>query len=566
MIQLCVLHRKCTDKSFKNDYLAEEIVNLMKKRILFILLSICIPFVLFAYGDPSTSIAELDDYIAKKGSFVEQKENTIKSLKDSLAVVENDPEKFSFYSSLFEEYKSYIHDSAFVYAEKHLELAMALNQRDEMDRSKIQIGFCYLSSGLFKEANDILNTIHDIDRASKDIKKEYYVLISRLYYDMADYSRGAAFSQEYINQGIQFCDSAISYLPVEDPQMWSIIGLKRMQERLFPKAIDAFQVLLHSSNVNSHTYAIATSSIGHIYASMGDTLRAKYYLSQAAIGDIKSATKEAVALQNLAKILYAEGDIEKANRYIRIAMEDANFYNARHRKIEISSILPIIEKERLGVVEKQRNNLIVFASIISFMFLLFLISTIIIYKQMKKLRLARTTIIIQNKELKNSNRLLTEANQIKDEYIVQSLYSKSEYIDRLDSLHKLVNRKLVARQYDDMQEHLKAYDVKKERENMFESFDHTFLKLFPTYREEYNKLFDEKDQIPVHEYSLTVEQRIFALIRLGISESERIANFLDYSVNTINTYKTKIKNKSIVENDAFEDEIMKVKTVGKTSF
>lgn len=536
----------------------------MKKHIIYIIL-IFIPIEAYTFGDADKSISELDSFIDKKEEYTILKEERIADLKESLSSTTDPQKKFELYTSLYNEYKSYRHDSAFAYAEKHLELASSLNDKNEIIRATIQKGFCYLSSGLFKEAYDLLESIDNIDSLTNDIKTEYYVLISRLYYDMADYSYGEPFSQSYIQKGIQYCDSAITYLSIEEPQMWATVGLKRMQQKLYPDAIDAFQVLLHSSKIDPHTYAIATSSIGHIYTVMNDIPRAKYYLSQAAIGDIKSATREAVALQNLAKILYAEGDIQRANRYIRIAMEDANFYNARHRKIEISGILPIIERERSEMVETQRNNLMIFASIVSLLFILLLIATIIIYKQIQRLRAARHTIMSQNKILKKNNILLTEANEIKDEYIVHSLYNKSLYIDRLDKFHKLVNRKLVAKQYDDIQDHIKAYDVKKERENMFDSFDQTFLNLFPSFLEEYNKLFEEKDKISINDKkSLTVEQRIFALIRLGINDSDRIANFLNYSVNTINTYKTKVKNKSIVENDLFESEIMNIKIVGNT--
>jgi len=287
-----------------------------------------------------------------------------------------------------------------------------------------------------------------------------------------------------------------------------------------------------------------------------------YYLSQAAIGDIKSATKETVAMRNLATLLYNSGNVHASNKYIRIAMEDANFYNARHRKMGISSILPIIEKERFDMVEKQRNILMGSVLIVSLLFILLLSATVIIYKQFKKLRNARHTIQEQNNNLISANSKLTEANKIKDEYVIQSLYGNSEYIDRIEQLYKTINRKIMARQYDDILSLVKESDLRKERENMHLSFDQTFLKLFPNFITEYNKLFSHDDRIEIDaSKGLTPEIRIFALIRLGIQESDRIAKFLDYSVNTINTYKTKVKNKSTIPNEIFEQKIMEIKTV-----
>jgi len=516
------------------------------------------------FNDIGKALKELDEYIEQKDYYVQLKEGKIASLKQSLSSQTDNQHKLDIYSSLFDEYKSYKYDSAYVYAHKCLDMATLIANPEKIMEANILVAFCYLSSGLFKEASDIMSSI-DVKNASDEIKKEYYAQLARLYYDMADYTNGEPFSSEYVRVGIMYCDSAITYLPIQSPNMWSTVGLKRMQQRNFPAAIEAFQTLLHSPNIDDHTAAIATSSMGFMYGSMNDRQRGMYYLIQAAIYDIKSATKEAVALQNLANLLYETGDVTRANRYVRMAMEDANFYNARHRKIQISAILPIIEREHLQMVEKQRNSLIVFASVVSLMFILVLVSTIIIYKQVKKLRRAKRTIQYQNKSLQSTNSKLIEANEIKDEYIVQSLYGKSEYIDRLESLYRTINRKIKARQFDDINSYLKESDLKKERETMYSSFDQTFLRLFPDYIEEYNRLFRPEDIINVDlSKGLTPELRIFALIRLGIHESERIAKFLDYSVNTINTYKTKVKNKSIIPNEQFEQKIMEIKTVRTT--
>lgn len=507
------------------------------------------------------SLAQLDNYLEKRDFYVEKRENRIDSIKAKINDVRSDSDKFQIYSLLFDEYQSFKYDSAYTYANKALDIAILLKDETQIISAKRDIAFCYLSSGLFKEAYDIMYTI-DTKNLPVCIKEEYYTLLARLYYDMADYSAGELFSSDYKKLGIQYCDSAVIYLPNESINIWYIVGMKRLQQRNFPAAIDAYQTLINMPNVDDHMYAIATSSMGYIYSELKDQQRAIYYLSQAAIGDIKSATKEAVALLNLSSILYWAGDVNRANRYIRIAMEDANYYNARHRKIQISAILPIIEKERMAMVEKQRNDLIIFGVIVSLLFILLLIATIIIYKQIKRLRRARRTISEQNKNLKRTNFKLIEANEIKDEYIIQSLYGKSEYIDRLENLYKTINRKLKVRQYDDIYSYLKESDLKKERETMYSSFDQTFLKLFPDFVKEYNKLFKEDDIVSVDfNKGLTPELRIFALIRLGINESERIAKFLDYSVNTINTYKTKVKNKSIIPNEQFEKKIMEIKTV-----
>lgn len=267
-----------------------------------------------------------------------------------------------------------------------------------------------------------------------------------------------------------------------------------MKERQYDASIHSFMTLLERKDIDPHTEAIISSSLGWMYYELNDKERAMIYLIRAAIGDIRSATKETTALRVLAGLLYERGDINRANNYVRLALEDANFYNARHRKIEVGSILPIIEQDRFDIVKKQRNVLIGFVSLVSLLFILLLTATLIIYKQMKKLRSARHTIEERNTQLQQTNDLLSEANNIKDEYIGYSFYLNSEYIDKMESLYKMINRKIAARQFEDLRTSFKESDLNKERDNMYASFDETFLKLFPGFITSYNNLFPVEER------------------------------------------------------------------------
>ena len=129
----------------------------------------------------------------------------------------------------------------------------------------------------------------------------------------------------------------------------------------------------------------------------------------------------------------------------------------------------------------------------------------------------------------------------------------------MEKLYKAIDRKIALHRYEDIRSSLKEEELVDERKSMFVDFDETFLKLFPHFVEKYNELFDEIDQKePESPQRLTTEIRIFALIRLGITDSDRIASFLNYSVHTINTYKTRVKNRSKVDNKLFEQRIMEI--------
>ena len=163
-----------------------------------------------------------------------------------------------------------------------------------------------------------------------------------------------------------------------------------------------------------------------------------------------------------------------------------------------------------------------------------------------------------NKELKKKNAQLSDADRIKDGYIGQSFFFNSEYISKLEKLFKTIDRKISVHQYDELRSSLKESTLKDARENMYEAFDQTFTSVFPNIVDKYNAMLEKKHRVTPGNGKLTNEMRIFALIRLGISDSERIAGFLNYSVHTVNTYKTRVKNKALVDNEDFERLIMEI--------
>jgi tetratricopeptide (TPR) repeat protein len=503
----------------------------------------------------------LDKYIAQNDHYVGLKEKQIHNIMHKMeATTQNNYQQLHYSALLFDEYKSYKYDSAYVYAVKTLEIANKLKNTEKINEAKIRLVFCYLSSGLFKESFDLVNGMN-ISQAMPNLRLEYYKVMARLYYDLADYNSVQPFKNQYIDKGILYSDSAISLLPLNSIQRSGALGLIKMKKNDYTGAIENFQEVIKNTK-NYHDFAIAASSLGYINILMNQQDEAIINIIKAAIADIKSSTKETVALRLLAKQLYEnKHDVNRAYKYVKIALDDANFYNARHRKIEIGSILPIIEKERINTIEGQRNLLIWLVVLVTLLFGLFLASTLIIYKQLKKIKAARQIIETQNEKVLLVNTELKESNNIKDKYIGHFFYINYQYIDKLEHIYRIINRKVALKQHEELTKLFRQSDLENERTNMYKSFDETFLKLFPDFINEYKKLFptEEWSGMNIENDHLNIELRIFALIRLGIYESEKIGKFLNYSVHTINTYKTKVKNKSIVANELFEKKIMEIK-------
>lgn len=500
------------------------------------------------------NLDSLDYYISQQSLYNHQKEHRINQLKKAIISNSADNNKlYSIYAGLYEEYRSYIYDSAYVFTEKLIQTSTVLNDSDKIVLSKIKLGFCYLSSGLFKEAFDILSSLN-VNKCSTETKIEYYICKSRLFYDLADYNNRTEFRSEYNETGNLIIDSAITLLPKNTFKYWAAVGLKKMKSNNNEAAIEAFSKMIESNNYNEHDLAIATSSIAYLLNLQGKKSEAKNYLIQAAIADVKSSTKETVALRNLAQLLYEERNINSAVIYIRQALRDASFYNARHRQLEIGNILPIIEGERMNIIENQRDKILIFVVFISILSLSLIIALILIWKSMKRLKVAKIEI-----QAINSN--LIDANKIKNEYIGYFFNQNSEFIEKLDKLQRWVNKKVVTKQFDDLRSFPQSLNIRKEREVMFEHFDEIFLKIFPDFVEEFNKLLkpDERIQLKKGEL-LNVDLRIYALIRLGVDESEKIAHFLDYSVNTIYAYKNKMKSKALYPSKEFKQKVLEIKS------
>ena len=183
-------------------------------------------------------------------------------------------------------------------------------------------------------------------------------------------------------------------------------------------------------------------------------------------------------------------------------------------------------------------------------------------RQFKKIIEARNEANTSNEALKSTNNQLREVNLIKEEYIGYFFNVTTEYVDKLEAFKQSIENKLLSNKVSEITQVVKKLNVKREREAMYKSFDVTFLKIFPNFIDGFNNLLEKEYQIIVkEENALNTDLRIFALIRLGITDNDKIAHILNYSVNTINTYKTRIKNRSVVPNEDFENEIMQIQSI-----
>lgn len=529
-------------------------------------------FILFftsasAFPLTDTLFKELEDILVKKEVYTQQKLERIEKLKNGLTNSRNNSlQTYNQYLKIFEEYKTLNFDSALAYGGKIKKTAQLLKDPVKIGHSKINMAFILLSSGMFKESFDEFEYIDVKELDNKD-KVEFLALKARYYYDLCDFVKNNTYCSEYVTLGNQLADSAIALAPPNSYAYYFISGLKNLRTGNMDKALRDYEHIINLPQVTEHQYAIIASTLSFLHLQKHQGNEALDLLIKAAIADVKSSTKENVAMFRLADTLFKSGNNEKAYKYIRIAMADAEYYGARHRQFEVGNLLPIIEGKQLMTVEKQKNLIFTYAAVVTFLILIIIGFILLIIKQNKKLQLAKTliseaniTLQQTNLELTDVNKAIREANRIKDEYIGYYFNINSDYIDKIERFKKSVSQRITLGRYEEIKQIINKIDLKKEREDLSLSFDRVFIKLFPDFLKEFNGLFEEKDRIVLPDGQLlNTELRIFALIRLGIHDSDRIAKVLNFSVNTIYAYKTRIKNKSFIPNDEFESKIMEIK-------
>lgn len=512
-------------------------------------------------------IRKLDQVLEQRNQYVQQKLDRINVLK-SEALRAPESEKFALYARLSGEYEKFIYDSASVYIRKMLQAANRSGDPSKVAYARMKRGFILLSAGMFNEALDTLLTIRQWGLADS-IRREYYAILARTYFDLIDFNSDEYFTEKYSQLGLGYVDSALMFAPANSAEHYALTAMRYVQTRNVDQARKDLLHMLSTYKLGYPQYAIATSTLGHTYQLEGRTDDAIAMHIEASIADNMASTKETLAILRLAELLYARGDLNHAYEYVKIAMDDANFYGARHRKVQVSAIFPIIEGNRLSTVERQRKLLIGYAVVVTVLSLVVIGSAVIIYKQSQKIQEADKSIQAANRSLYEANQLLQEtnkhlieANKIKEEYIGYYFNINSEYLMKIANFKQAIDNKLMAKKFEDIRFVVNNINLKKEREELYMSFDKVFLKLFPDFLDTFNSYFREEDRIlPKDGHLMNTELRIFALIRMGIHDTEKIAKILDYSINTIYNYKARIKSKSILPNDEFETRIMEIKAI-----
>ncbi len=535
----------------------------MRKLFAILVINICVASISAANWTSNTKVVldSLDWYLANRDTNDKATLILVRNLKSDRDVLapDNWKARYTQEEKIFQRYQFFMNDSALESANRLVEISQHVGSSDYIVKAQLRLGFMMLSSGLFKETLDLLQSI-DYTNYSKPQQVEYFLILGRCYHDLALYDKMPKFTNAYNRLGNSYVNKAMALMDSASLEFQIQRALVLLKADNLTASQKVFESICNNPAATIHDQAIMHSTLGHLYSLQGEKDKAIQHLGYAAICDLKMGVKEGVALRNLAQLFYNYGEIKFASRYIRSALDDAQFYNARHRKLEVGNVLPIIEDANARLLESQTQRIVFSLVGASILGLIAICLAALALYQYSKIKRVKDLLVTTNLNLKESNKRLSESIRIKEKYIGFYFNLNSNYIERLEKIQKALLRKIASRQIDDLQDYLrKELLLENERDTLNGNFDKVFLSLFPNFVSEFNKFFAPEDQFVLGDtYMLNTDLRIFALIRMGITDNEVIAKILNYSVNTIYTYKTKIKNKSHIQNDDFEAAIMQI--------
>lgn len=523
---------------------------------------------------------QLDQAIKQSQYYISQKESRITKIKKQSRQGHTPQQLLTAYYKLYEEYKAYQSDSSIYYIHQAIDLAKRNNMKSDFTKLRSLLALQYSTSGAFTEALHVLQSI-DKKTLNNSNKKDYYIAFYHVYGELgfSNINIDTDLSQEFYSKQDCYRDTLFSILsPNSEDYLMRKEVLLTSQNKL-KEALKINDIRLSKCKKGSHEYGIVAYYRHLIYRSLKDEDMVKYWLLQSAICDVKCTINDQASLWILAEILSKEKDVERSYKYINFSWNANKRFSTRIRSWQISPVLGTIDHNYQAELKKANHSLIFAIICVSLLVIALALLTFYVNKQKSYLSKARNELKKTNTQLeelnnklsstngmlKASNDKLNESNGVKEEYIGQFLGACSHYIDKLDKLRINVNKMVKNKQYNELYSMTKSSEVKEqELEELYANFDKVFLNLFPNFVEDLNGLLKEEYQIHLSSPDkLSAIVRVFALIRLGIDDSTKIAEFLHYAVNTIYNYRAKLRNGAIIDRNEFEKKVRELGTLMK---
>ena len=525
-------------------------------------------------GSSDSLLVKLNQTIEQRPSYMQRKEEALETLRQSLRKLSagNVEGRMNLYEALWQENRSYNTDSSLFYATALSQLAQQAGNEEQKQNALLHRATALMTIGMFKEADEIIKPLRE-GGVLPGQRSQFFHLGRSLFGLMADYAVTAQEKAAYASLTDDFRDSLLTIYEAGS-NMYRMIYADKLTAH--GKYAEALRELLPFTPTGDGRFDAGYHyTIAEAYYHMGRIEEARHYYTLAAISDMQSDTREYIALRKLAVILFQSGDIDRAYHYLTLCMADAKACNARLRILEILDTFPVVNEAYLEKKQQQQRVITGVLIAISLLVVSLIFTIFSVLKQKKALQQAQTdlahansqlnevnrTLVEYNEEMKRQNQLITETSYLKEAYITQYMDQCSSYLEKMESFRQRLRQLLSAGKTKEIQQALTSYnqEVETELAEFYDSFDTTFINLFPTFVEDFNALLREDEQVQLKPgQKLNTELRVFALIRLGITDSTKIAHFLRYSVTTIYNYRTRMRNRARGDRDELEKQVMEI--------
>ena len=532
----------------------------------------------------------LDNAIAQTAQYVKQREARIAQLESKLMKVRSPKTQYNLAYALFEEYRSYKNDLAMKYINRCIDIAHKSGNPQQEGNAKALLAFQESTTGDYAESYNVLKTIDPQQLDSAGLRN-YYWAYQHLYGEMTYYANVDFLRKYYREKYEGYIQMAESLLQPTDDRYLQLQETRLRDSGNMKEALKINDKRLALAVPGSHEYAIVTFYRAIIYKVNNRTEDACHYLLLSAISDVKLAVMDQGSLWELANLLGVaakanEQQLARSYDYIKFAWQSATIFGTPIRSRQIMPVLTTIEENFQKQLATTNRNLKIAICWIVLLVLLVLGLLFYVNKQRQRIAAALHKQKLTNRELQNANERLekavqqlnaaneqlnavneslnqvngdlNESNKMKEVYIGRFLRLCAVYVDKIETMRKRVIKLVKARELTKLLTMMQT-DHEYVGE-LYDHFDSAFLKLFPNFVEEFNALLKPEERIVLEDdRKLSTTIRIFALIRLGIEDSSKIAEFLHYSVNTIYNYRAKVKNGALCDREEFEN---KVKMIG----
>ena len=532
------------------------------KQLLF--LSVCLVMCMSCSKDDSV-LAQLDGVLSDYQRYIAQKEVELEKLKEHLKGSESKEERYNTTMDLYRAYQDFSLDSSLVYIKQSLKLADELGNQERIIDTHLSLAFLYNYVGMHNEALKIFKE-QDVTGHSDWLRRSHFYLGTNVYRNLSEYSVDEE-QKDYYRHQMEICrDSAIAYAPND-----VILRAERQEDS--GKMQEAIELLSTNlpDGLTTREAGLKYYILSEIYEKLHQRDAQVKYLAMSSVAGIKNAVREYIALRKLAVLLYEQDDIDRAYTYIHRCIDDAKACNARMRMVETSAFLSVIDSAVVKQKQDTRNALITTAVVISMLLIMLVVTLIVLRRKMHLLQKSEKELMrvnnqvtdtnvqlrMANRQLKDANEQVVAANNVKEEYVTRFMNLCMEYIYKMEQYRSQLNKIANRHNFNDLYEAVKSTRyINQEVNDFYDHFDEAFLHIYPNFIKDFNCLLRPEEQF-IQKDKLNTELRIYALMKLGITDSQKVQEFLRCSSSTVYNYRTKMRNKAI-NRDTFEQDVMQL--------